>query len=132
MKKKILLMALCFISLTNRAIENTKAVKTSTEGGRYELVQSEIMRKCFFKLDKYTGEVYQLVLTSDGSKTWQKMYVIGLSHDTIKDNTINFQIFIGGISASDCFMINIHTGTTYMLFEDTDSNSLYWSRIIQE
>ena len=129
MKKILLLMVLCFITLTNSAIENTKAVKTSTEGGRYELVQSEIMRKCFFKLDKYTGDVYQLVKKNDGGKTWQKMDVIGLSYDTIKENTINFQIFMGGIAASDCFIINIHTGATYILYTDTESGTLFWSRV---
>ena len=127
MKKIILLIALCFISLTSSAIEDTKAVKTSTEGGRYEIVQSEIARKYCFKLDKYTGNVYQLVLKSNGDKTWQKMEVIGLAFDTIKKDTINFQIFMGGMAVSDCFLINIHTGMTYQLYSDTDTEVLFWS-----
>ena len=132
MKKILLLMALCFISITSSAIENQKAVKTSTEGGRYEIVQSEIVRKYFFKLDKYTGDVYQLVLKSNGDITWQKMDVIGLRFDTIKEDTINFQIFMGGMAVSDCFMINIHTGWTYKLYQDKDTGNLFWGHIIED
>ena len=132
MKQIILLIVLCFISLTSSALETQKAVKTSTEGGRYELVQSEIARKYFFKLDKYTGDVYQLVLKSNGDKTWQKMQVIGLGLDTIKEDTINFQIFMGGMAVSDCFMINIHTGKTYLLYQDEDTDALFWSYIIED
>ena len=132
MKQVRLLIALCFITLTSSAIETQKAVKTSTEGGRYELVQSEIMRKCFFKLDKYTGDVYQLVLKSDGDKTWQKMEVIGRALDTIKKDTINFQIYMGGMAVGDSFMINIHTGKTYLLYQDKDTEILFWSYILEE
>ena len=130
MKQIILFIVLCFFSLTSSAIETHQAVKTSTEGGRYEIVQSEIARKYFFKLDKYTGDVYMLVLKSDGDVTWEKMQVIGLGLDTIKKDTINFQIFIGGMAVSDCFMINIHTGKTYKLYQDKDTDVLFWSYII--
>lgn len=131
MKQIILMIAFSFISLSSSAIEPQQAVKTSTEGGRYELVQSEIARKNFFKLDKYTGNVYQLVVKSNGDRTWQKMNIIGLDYDTIKDNTINFQIFMGGMAVSDCFLINIHTGTTYQLYRDTESDSFFWGMIIE-
>ena len=127
MKQFILFILLCFFSLTSSAIETHQAVKTSTEGGRYEIVQSEIARKYIFKLDKYTGDVYQLVVKSNGNMTWQKMEVLGLAFDTIKENTINFQIFMGGIAVSDCFMINIHTGKTYALYRDEDNDILFWS-----
>lgn len=132
MKQIIFLIVMCLFSLTSSAIETKQAVKTSTEGGRYEIVQSEIVRKCCFKLDKYTGDVYQLVVKSDGEKTWQKMTVIGLVFDKIKENTINFQIFLGGMAVSDCFMINIYTGKTYLLYSDKDTDELFWSSILDE
>lgn len=132
MKQIILLFTLFLFSLTSSAIENQQAVKTSTEGGRYELVQSEIARRYFFKLDKFTGDVYQLVVKRNGDKTWEKMMVVGLSIDTIKENTINFQIFMGGTAISDCFMINIHTGSTYLLYKDPDTDILFWSRILED
>ena len=131
MKQILLLIAICFISLTSSAIETHHAVKTSTEGGRYEIVQSEIARKYTFRLDKYTGDIYQLVLKINGKTTWEKMEVIGLGFDTIKNGIINFQIFMGGIAVSDCFMINIHTGKTYQLYQDSDTNNLFWSYIIE-
>jgi hypothetical protein len=131
MKQFILFIGLCFFSLTSSAIEAQQAVKTSTEGGRYEIVQSEIARKYFFKLDKYTGNVYQLVKKSNGDVTWEKMLVIGLALDTIKEDAINFQIFMGGIAVSDCFMINIHTGKTYQLFCDKTTDELFWGYIIE-
>jgi len=132
MKQIVFLFILWFISLSSSAIEKNQAVKTSTEGGRYEIVQSEILRKCCFKLDKYTGDVYQLVLNSNGEVTWQKMLVIGLSYDEIEKDTVNFQIFMSGIAASDSFMINIHTGRTYQLYSDANTDELYWSYVIEE
>ena len=131
MKQLLLLMVLCLMPLTSFAAENQSAVKTSTDGGRYEIVQSEIVRSHFFKLDKYTGNVYQMVQKKDGSRTWKKMVVIGLGLDEIKENTINFQIFIGGIAASDCLMINIHSGNTYQLYKDKDDDTLFWGTIIE-
>ena len=130
MKQIILLMALCLLPLSSQAIEIQQAVKTSTEGGRYEIIQSEIMRRYCFKLDKYTGDVYQLVTTKDDTKKWEKMIVVGLPFDEIKPNTINFQIFMGGIAVSDSFMINIHTGHTYQLYKDEETGANFWAYMI--
>jgi hypothetical protein len=48
------------------------------QSDRYEIVQSEIAAKWTFRLDRFCGNVVQLVSTADGSDAWQNMPVDGL------------------------------------------------------
>jgi hypothetical protein len=114
------------------AADNYHAVQTSVIAGRYEIIQSEIARKVTLKLDKYTGDVYLLVSTNDNNYTWEKMDRIGGFLDTVKEDTINFQIFLGGIALNDSFLINIHTGKTWKLYNDPSDNRLFWGVILEQ
>ena len=60
------------------------------------------------------------------------MEVIGRALDTIKKDTINFQIYMGGMAVGDSFMINIHTGKTYLLYQDKDTEILFWSYVLED
>jgi hypothetical protein len=125
MKKSLLLLMFSMMALMLNAQRSSSAVKTSVEGGRWEIVQSEITRRDTYKLDKYKGDVYQLVKKSDGKDTWQKLIRIGGSYDKIEENKINFQIFLGGIAAKDQYLINIHTGETWCFYEDSDTGDVF-------
>lgn len=131
MKKLYLLLILSFAFASMAAAENYHAVQTSVISGRYEIIQSEIARRVTLKLDKYTGDVYLLVSINDNSYTWEKMDRIGDFLDTIKEDTINYQIFLGGIALKDSFLINIHTGKTWKLYNDPSDNRLFWGEIIE-
>ena len=75
------------------------------------------------------GVVYQLVETTEQSLAWQQ---IGAdSKITIDDyltggSRVNFQLFISGIGIRYIFLIHIHTGTTWQLAEDTETEELFW------
>lgn len=130
MKKSVLLLMFCMITLMLNA-QSYSAVKTSVEGGRWEIVQSEIARRYTYKLDKYNGDVYQLVKKSNGDNTWQKLYRAGDKYDKKEDGKINFQLFLGGFSAQDQFLINIHTGETWGFYEDSDTKEIYLGYILE-
>lgn len=130
MRKNVLLM-FCMMTLMLNAQRSNSSVKTSVEGGRWEIVQSEIARRDTYKLDKYKGDVYQLVKKSNGENTWQKLYRIGETYDKIEDGKINFQLFISGITVQDQFLINIHTGQTWCVYEDSKTKETFLNYIYE-
>ena len=94
---------------------------TSLEIGRYEIVASDIVARLTFKVDKYTGEVYQLVQDSDGQLLWEIMYKLEGCADVQKEGQINYQLFTSGKAVRYTFLMNINTGTTWVLSEDTSN-----------
>ena len=116
------------LSVRMFAVDGVGSVSTSQTGGRYEIIQSNIKRSLFFKLDKFTGDVYQFVSTSDGGYTWQKINVEGKGLGSL-NKSITYQLFMGGMMAADCILLNIVTGETFMLFEDSKTNTLYFGKI---
>lgn len=108
--------------------ETTGYVTTSQTGGRYEIIQSNIRRSLFFKLDKYTGDVFLYVNIDKSHHTWEEIQIIG-KPSTDDNDTISFQLFLGGIAAADCILLDIKSGDSYQLYEDTDTKRLFFSKI---
>ena len=48
-----------------------------------------------------------------------------------EEHNINYQIFLGGDDLNDCFLINIHTGKTWVLFPDK-TNFITWKEVNNE
>lgn len=130
MKKILICLFLCF-SLCVSAGDNYPSVKTSIDSGRFEIIQSPILRKLTFKLDKYTGKTYQLVKTSNNNVTWEIVEWLGYDDEASfqqnNPNKVAYQLFLGGITIKDTFLINILTGDTWQLFHDPDKDFLYWA-----
>lgn len=118
MKRILLLLIVLFYSNIYSQIEKFQSNSTSQVGGRYEIVQSGIKRSNTFKLDKYTGKVYAFVATKDDWFAWQEIAKTFVGLDTNTSDKISYQIFMGGIAAKDCFLLNINTGVTWILTED--------------
>ena len=109
------------------AIEYNQAVKTAAPDGRFEIVQSEIIRKNTFKIDKCTGRIWMLCSSNAGVSWWSEMYREDYSQEDYK-NGINFQIFMGGMMARDCFVMDVNNGKTWMLTE-SDTGILRWRKM---
>lgn len=127
MKRALLFLFVCLVAVVSSSADEKQSVKTSTEGGRYEIIQSNIVRRLTIKLDKYTGQTYLMVKSKDDTLSWEKMEWYGTAFEEEDNDKINYQIFMGGIMAKDCILLNIHTGRTWMLFEDSRTENLYWS-----
>ena len=123
MKRILILFILFSCTPIYSQLQNYQAISTSQVGGRYEIIQSQIKRSNTFKLDKFTGKVYMFVSTKDDWYTWQEVYKGNVELDKVIPEKINYQIFMGGIAAKDCFLININTGVTWMLTEDKKTGS---------
>ena len=87
---------------------------TSPPNARFQIVQSELAAKWTFRLDRFTGQVYQLVLTKSGDNAWESMPVHGLSSIALPTKA-RFQIFTSGIAARHTFLIDTDSGTTWTL-----------------
>lgn len=119
---RILVIA-CFMLVSLYAFSQTgrQSVTTSQTGGRYEIVQSEIMRSLTFKLDKYTGEVYKLVKVDEEEFDWKSIRIYDhekVDPDCYRNEEITYQLFMGSKMAEDCFLLNIETGDTWQLMHD--------------
>ena len=125
MKKLFLIFAIMLVSVmamaqTNNDVNDGKAVMTSVEAGRYEILASPIARKHTFKLDKHTGRVWQIKHSAERRDfLWEE--IPNLDKPIVDyDYEINFQLFTGGHTIQDTFLINIHTGDVWMLKSSTD------------
>ena len=101
--------------------------KTDTPNtARYDIVQSEITAMWTFRLDRYYGNVAQIVSTSTGGTAWEDMVVIDLP--LILDATAKprFLIFTSAIASRYTYMIDSVTGKTWQLVTSEGGNKI-WS-----
>lgn len=99
------------------------AQTTSPPTARFEVVQSHLTAKWTFLLDKYTGNVFQLVKTKDDEMSWEKMKVYDLPAPKA-DLKVRYQIFTSGLAARHTFLLNIETGDTWLLVTGKDSKGI--------
>ncbi|HMN79163.1 MAG TPA: hypothetical protein PKA20_04440, partial [Burkholderiaceae bacterium] len=93
---------------------NSHQSTTSPAGSRFELVQSTLAARWTFKLDKYTGRVWQLVRTKDDDNTWEEMRVFDRP-SVPGPARPRFQIFTSGLAARHTFLFDADTGKTWLV-----------------
>ena len=81
---------------------------------RFEIVQSELAAKWTFRLDRFTGHVWQLVKTKTDDDAWEAMKVVDLP-PIVNPTMPRFQIFESGIAAKFTFLIDTLSGQTWTL-----------------
>jgi len=98
-------------------------VSSPISDARFEIVQSDIAAKWTFKLNRYTGRVYQIVHDKDENLLWEEMAVrqhplLGpMANIKMTGNKPRFQIFTSGIAAKLTFLLDSQTGATWQLVE---------------
>jgi hypothetical protein len=90
-------------------------------GGRYEIVQSPILARDTFKLDRVQGRVWRLVVGQDGKKLLESMHVRDAPLISSDATGPRFQLFLSGIQARDTFLIDSATGMVWIVTTITDS-----------
>ena len=122
MLKKIYFLGLFLLaSILLNAEEPAFFSNATNNSGRFEIIQSP--------LEKKTGETWHLQ-GNIKSIHWHKVPTI--SDDiNYEEHNINYQIFLGGDDLNDCFLINIHTGKTWVLLPDK-TNFITWKEVNNE
>jgi hypothetical protein len=111
------LLTLTWLAVPAYSQDNPSDVHQATVppvGARFEIIQSELAAKWTFKLDRFTGRVFQFVKTKGGDSAWQETEVIGLRFDQ-QATKAKYQIFTSGIAARYTFLIDTETGRTWEL-----------------
>jgi hypothetical protein len=85
--------------------------------GRYEIVQSPVLTRLTFKLDRFTGNNWQLVVGTDGVYSWQPTPVEGLSSVSMP-TAPRFQIFLSGRMGFYTYLLDCQTGQTWWYMDD--------------
>ena len=93
---RLFLFVLCASASTAFALDAaTHQMTTLPSDARHEIVQSPLAAQWTFRLDRYTGQVYQLVKTANDDFAWQPMPIVGY-YDIPKPNRPRFVIFNSG------------------------------------
>lgn len=97
---------------------------------RFSIIQSTLAAKGTYKLDSYTGDIYQMVLSSSGDETWQKLRRQPHSTpDTQNDNATNYTLFLSTLAMKFTYLMNVNTGATWQLVQDPQSEENFFSPI---
>jgi len=132
MKRFLLVLTLLIPAICQAQSVQPPALK-GKDGARYEIVQSPIAVKQTFKLDTYTGEVYLLVHDFNDKNLWQRMSrEFTLKPDPKNPDSRNYRIFVSALGTRYTFLINVNSGTTWQLFEDTDTKALFFKPMDDE
>lgn len=108
------------VSIDRNNDKKYDSVSTSLTGGRYEFLMSDLVVRQSFKVDKYTGDIYQLVEDNNGRLTWELLIREVSANDLQKENSINYQLYMSGIAVRFCFLINVNTGIAWQLVKSKD------------
>lgn len=125
--KSFCLSFLLLLSLAAHAQENAiNLSSTVPDSARFEIVQSPILAKLAFRLDRFTGDTWQFVEKAKGGYAWQKIQRIALPTDARVANKVNYQIFLSGLRAQVTILVNTNTGASWYIAEDP-SEGIFWS-----
>lgn len=125
MRKLAIVFLMALMPILSFAIDqNRSAQATTATNGRFEIIQSEVLRSNTFRLDKYTGDVCLMVI-KDTWYEWEHVLRQGKSKDTTPESQVNYQLWFGGAQARDAFLINVNTGETWILVKDKNQKLLF-------
>lgn len=91
---------------------------TTNAGSRFEILQSPLAAKWTFRLDRFTGRVWQLVVTKNEENSWEEMLVNG-SPKIQSPTRPRFQLFTSGLAARHTFLLDSDTGKTWVVVTGT-------------
>ena len=117
MKQLVLSFACLFLLTVARAQDFPPSAHQQTApsiGARFEVLQSTLAAKWTFRLDRYSGRVWQLVKTKDDDNAWEEMQVF--EGPRIQAPTRpRFQLFASGLAARHTFLLDGDTGKTWLI-----------------
>ena len=94
---------------------------SSIPGARFEILQSPLAAKWTFRLDRYTGRIWQLVKTTEDDNSWEEMLVLDLPK-LQSPTRPRFQLFTSGIAARHTFLLDSDSGKTWYVFSGKGKN----------
>ena len=120
--RKLVLSLTSVLLFTFGAFSQNAAVRPASSSSlpdtaRFEIVQASGNSSLTFRLDRYTGRIFQMSscqqrgLTSNGI-CWKETLILELPRNT-NDGMPRYQLFMSGESSRHVFLMNIITGQTW-------------------
>lgn len=104
--------------------EDNNAVSTKTSDARYEFIQSSLVNKNAFLLDKYTGRVWRYrILTSKFEEIHRQPI------EVVDTTQVNYQLYMSGENYSMCFLLNIHTGELWKYVHNANGGEKFFHKL---
>lgn len=131
MRYKLFLATCVLILMCAPSAAQESAVSLSSTvpaSARFEIVQSPLLAKLTFRLDRVTGDTWQFVSKKKGDFTWQPIERIGLPNDSRVQGKVNYQIFLSGVRAQVTILMNTNTGVSWYISEDS-KEGVFWAPI---
>jgi hypothetical protein len=124
MKHALIILILLFCT-TLFAKDKSSSDRTDVpESSRYSIIQSPISVAMTFKLDKYTGILYRMLEDNKGAY-WMQLRREKHPQDTQDRSEVNYQIFTSGLNAGMIYLLNVNTGATWVLSENSKLGTFF-------
>lgn len=140
---KLQLAALLFLLLTTpiiaysqeRVVAYVPNMTATPAETRFEIVQVQYLRETLLlKMDKYTGDVYDLVRNRDYIKDKGQAFAWQLvrwnnrpSIDGLEAQKVNFQIFGATTNDNSVYLLNVNNGDAWTLLRESEvEKESYW------
>lgn len=123
------LIGLCMLVIgaeLHGQVEPKYSAISSPVGSRFEIVQSPLLARLTFKLDRFNGRVWQLVVDSSNGTSWQSMAVLPPPSVAATASTPRFQLFLSGMVARDSLLLDTMTGAVWRVTENTEGKHHYF------
>lgn len=121
MKSSMVALCLALGAASSWAQDRAAVIHEQTSpvpGARFEVLQSTIAARWTFRLDRYTGRIWQLVKTKEDDNAWEEMPVAGLPQVAATARP-RFQLFASGLAARHTFLLDTDTGRTWVVVRGT-------------
>jgi len=128
----LIVASLCVVAAAKAAAQSEFAQHERSEvppESRYQLVQSTLVARSTFRVDKVLGHVDQIVMREDSTLTWQR--IPRRQHpdgDPQVAGRVNYQLFMSGLVNRDTYLMNINNGSTWQLVL-TKQETLVWQPV---
>jgi hypothetical protein len=125
---QFLLFVTVILTSVSSAVQERSASTPSVvpDPARYQVVQSLILAKLTFRLDRFTGATWQFAKKAGDGYTWQQIRRIDVINDTKLNSKVIYQIFLSAIRALVTVLINTNTGASWVITEDP-KEGIVWS-----
>ena len=123
------LLLLCRVETMAQGLQSANhQASTPPSDARFEVIQSGLAAKWTFKLNRVTGDVYQLAMDKKENLVWEKIYVLPHPKGApITSDKPRFQIFSSGLAAKYTFLLDTQTGATWQIVSSEKGN--VWSPV---
>ena len=121
----VLLVVTLVASSLAIAQESPKPVHQQTSvppNARFEVVQSTLVARLTFRLDRFTGRVWQLVRTKADDNAWEETAVLERPAPPASPRP-HFQIFTSGFVARHTFLVDTDTGRSWLVVTSKRKNA---------